>query len=419
MNGREGLVDPIGWADSARIAAKEAMIAGVTTASAPPARATSTRPYRMRSMACPTASVPEAHALVTVRASPVMRRASDTCDAACEGTVIGVVSGETARGPRSRSLRSPPTRTEASPRMEPTETPTRSGASPLSPVPHGVESGVLPGLAGGEHRELGGPVHPPRLRPGQQSDGVHGHGPRDPHRQSGELLALQLTYAAAAFEQPLPQFPDSDTEGRHGAEPGDDDPARRTGPGGPARTRVMAYDVSLPDGSRGPLPHLRVRDRFLGPAVQIRVPLAPPTGVRLLDGPGVNDAQRTDAVSVPEFHRIEIGGDGLGNCRHVQPTAGDGHLTTSLEYRVVILPAERRPQCQSNGVRSLGRGVHHRVPGALRHVLIREGEEITGNHFGDGDGVGLYGNVGGIAHVSDCFLRGLPSSTVGEERRIA
>ncbi len=111
------------------------MIAGVMTASAPPASATSTRPYRIRSTACPMASVPEAHALVTVRASPVMCRSSETWDAACDGTVIGVVSGDTPRGPRSRSFRSPPTSTDASPRIAPRLTPTRSGSSPLSRVP--------------------------------------------------------------------------------------------------------------------------------------------------------------------------------------------------------------------------------------------------------------------------------------------
>ncbi len=135
-NGRDGEAPSTSpRVDSARIAAKDAMIAGVTTASAPPARETSTWPYRMRSTACPIASVPDAHAAVTVRASPVMCRSSETWEAACEGTVIGVVSGETARGPLSRSARSPPTSTDASPRIAPRLTPTRSGSSPLSRVP--------------------------------------------------------------------------------------------------------------------------------------------------------------------------------------------------------------------------------------------------------------------------------------------
>ncbi len=134
-NGRDGVPADGSPSASARMAANDAMIAGVTTASAPPARATSTRPYRMRSTACPMASVPEAQALVTVRASPVMCRSSETWDAACEGTVMGVVRGETPRGPLSRSFRSPPTSTDASPRMAPRLTPTRSGSSPLSRVP--------------------------------------------------------------------------------------------------------------------------------------------------------------------------------------------------------------------------------------------------------------------------------------------
>ncbi len=309
-NGRDG-DDPSATprVDSARIAANDAMIAGVTTASAPPARATSIRPYRMRSIADPIASVPEAHAAVTVRASPVMCRSRETWDDACDGTVMGVVSGETARGPFSRSLRSPPTRIDASPRIVPRLTPIRSGSSPALPRAARHEPGVAPRLPRGQHRELRRPVHPPRRRPRQQLRRVHGHGPGHPHGQLRELLALQLPYPVPSFEQPPPQLADPDPERRDGPQPGHHHPPRPTDRRRrPLRPRQMPYDMLRVRQS----PHLGVGRDLVRAAVEVPVPHAPAPYVRHLVGARVDHPQRGHPVALMELGAGEVVGDEVG-----------------------------------------------------------------------------------------------------------
>ena len=81
--------------------AKLLMEYSVMPLSEPPARHTSRRPDRMESRATPMASVPEAQAVHTVWARPVIPRAMETLAQASLGISSGIASGDTLRLPPS------------------------------------------------------------------------------------------------------------------------------------------------------------------------------------------------------------------------------------------------------------------------------------------------------------------------------
>ena len=81
--------------------AKLLMEYSVIPLSEPPARHTSSLPERMESSATPMASVPEAQAVHTVWASPVIPRAMETFAHASFGMSSGMARGETLRLPPS------------------------------------------------------------------------------------------------------------------------------------------------------------------------------------------------------------------------------------------------------------------------------------------------------------------------------
>lgn len=230
--------------------------------------------------------------------------------------------------------------------MAPRLTPTRSGSSPLSRVPPLGESGVAPGLPGGEHGELCGPVHPPGSGPGEQRGGVHGHDARDPYGQFGELLALQLPYPVPPVEQPPPQFVHPGAQRGHGPQPGHDDPSRPCPRGLACRPCVMQYDVSRPVGVGSPGPYVVVGDGLAGPGpgVQILVPDPPPPLVRHLDALRIDGAQPGDGVPVVELDGVQAGRRHGRHGRRVHPPPGDDHLLAACEDLVVIHASERRSQ---------------------------------------------------------------------------
>ena len=77
----------------------------VEAASVPPAKQTSHRPERIMSRAEPMASVPEVHAVIAVRAKPLIPSSLATFAGASLLMISGTVSGRTWRGPRSMKRR--------------------------------------------------------------------------------------------------------------------------------------------------------------------------------------------------------------------------------------------------------------------------------------------------------------------------
>ncbi len=247
-----------------------------------PARATSTRPYRMRSMACPMASVPEAHALVTVRAWPVMCSASDTWEAAWEGTVIGVVSG----GDRARTL-VPQLAVGADEHGGVTEDGPDRDADPLGRQPAlVVPAGSSPASCQASRAASTANWADRFIRRacgrGSSPTGSTGTLPRP--ARAVRRTPRPPTRLSRTGPRPAAPRPRHRAASRHRA--GDDDPAGCVRLGGPSRAWVMPYDICLLGGLLGQVPQFLVGDGILGPAVQVPVPVAPSAGVRLPRPPG-------------------------------------------------------------------------------------------------------------------------------------
>lgn len=96
--------------------------------SEPPARHTSKRPERTASSATPMASVPEAQAVQTVHAEPVIPSAMETFAQASFAISSGMASGETRRRPPSRYLLYVSSTTSIPPRPFPATIPVVSAA---------------------------------------------------------------------------------------------------------------------------------------------------------------------------------------------------------------------------------------------------------------------------------------------------
>ncbi len=121
--------------DIARIEEKPAIGSGWITASVPPATTTSARPARIMSRPSAIASAPVAQALATECTPARAPNSRPTQAAGPFGISIGMVCGETRRGPDASSTSSWASRVSAPPMPEPTLTPSRSGSSPESARP--------------------------------------------------------------------------------------------------------------------------------------------------------------------------------------------------------------------------------------------------------------------------------------------
>src|SRR5262245_23804308 len=118
--------------DMARIAAKPASGRAWMTASVPPATTMSARPARMMSTPSATASAPVAQALATQCVPAFAPSSRPTQAAGPLGMSIGIVCGETRRGPLASRMSSWASRVRAPPMPEPMLTANRSGSRPES-----------------------------------------------------------------------------------------------------------------------------------------------------------------------------------------------------------------------------------------------------------------------------------------------
>ena len=84
-------------------------------------------------------------------------------------------------------------------------------------------AGVLPGLQGGDHRQLGGAVEPAGLDAFQDLRWVDSGLGRDLHRQISGPVGFDLAYAGLAGQQAVPGAGDIASERGGGSEAGDDD----------------------------------------------------------------------------------------------------------------------------------------------------------------------------------------------------
>lgn len=126
--------------DMARIELKPAIGSGWMTASVPPATTTSARPARMMSRPSAIASAPVAHALATECTPALAPISSPTQAAGPLGISIGMVCGETRRGPDASRTSSWASRVVAPPMPEPTLTASRSGSGPASASPASAQA---------------------------------------------------------------------------------------------------------------------------------------------------------------------------------------------------------------------------------------------------------------------------------------
>ena len=101
--GRETVAGSPAFFDSAIMFANAAIGSGWMAASVPPASTMSARPRRIWSSAREMPSLPDAHAETGVLAAPRAPKSRLTLAAGALGISIGTASGETRRGPLSRS----------------------------------------------------------------------------------------------------------------------------------------------------------------------------------------------------------------------------------------------------------------------------------------------------------------------------
>ena len=105
LNGRHAFSGvSLKWVESALSFMKPPTVNSMMTASLPPATTTSARPARIRSIAKPSASVEEAHAVVTTWHGPLAPSAMAILPAPSFAMSSGIASGERRSGPLSKSV---------------------------------------------------------------------------------------------------------------------------------------------------------------------------------------------------------------------------------------------------------------------------------------------------------------------------
>ena len=111
------------------IAQKPAKLNGVTAASLPPAKITSSRPICKCKRASPIAWVPVAHALTTLKFTPFAPTSIATTPEDIFARRFGIINGDTRLGPRSINARDCFSMVSIPPTPEPIRTPNLSGST--------------------------------------------------------------------------------------------------------------------------------------------------------------------------------------------------------------------------------------------------------------------------------------------------
>ena len=110
-----------------------------------------------------------------------------------------------------------------------------------------AEPGVAPGLHRGDHRQLGGPVHPSGLDAVQHLARVDGDRGGDSDREVGRPVLGESAYAGAAGQQGVPSAGRVSAERGGRTDSGDDDagPRHQATPSGADLSSGSAPDVVL------------------------------------------------------------------------------------------------------------------------------------------------------------------------------